>query len=184
MRAADRKAAFKLLREAYRIQHLDLPTLEDLQNAQDMLAGVAELLHAGRKLKVARDKNRYRIRRGQMPAVEHSMWRHLLSLRGPGADGAWIRFAGITRSLFFELYEIARLQPGFHPRMDEDGAPLPRVGAGAPLKMGDDDAMGLALRYVFGQPPPPPPPPRSAPRRPPLSRLPPPTPPRHRRAAA
>jgi hypothetical protein len=86
-----------------------------------------------------------------MPAVEHSMWRHLLSLRGPGADGAWIRFAGISRSLFFELCTIARLHDGFHPRMDEDGAPLPREGAGAPLKMGDDDAMGLALRYVFGQ---------------------------------
>ena len=83
-----------------------------------------------------------------MPDVEHSMWRHLLSLSGPGADGAWIRFAGITRSLLFELCVIARLHENFHPRMDEDSALLPSVSAGAPLKMGKRrrDGARAALR--------------------------------------
>jgi hypothetical protein len=50
MRAADRKAAFALLRQAYRLQHLELPTLGNLEVAEDMLKEAAELLHAGRKL--------------------------------------------------------------------------------------------------------------------------------------
>ena len=152
MRAADRRAAFEMLRQAWRLQHSDSVTLEQLAQAETLLEQAAELLQAARALKAKRDRNRYRIRRGQMPDVKYSMWRHLLSLTGPDADGAWIRFAGLSRSLFFELCDIARLRSDYRPRMDEDGVPVRHPGTrGAPLKMGDDDALGLALRYVFGQ---------------------------------
>ena len=152
MRAAARRAAFAILRQAWRLQHQAVPTLIDLQMAEELLQAASDLLEAARQLKKKRDQNRYRIRRGQMPDVKYSMWRHLLSLSGPDADGAWIRFAGISRSLFLELCAIARrLRADYRPRLDEDGAPIVRAGPGAPLKMGDDDAMGLALRYVFGQ---------------------------------
>ena len=152
MRAADRRTAFRMLREAWRLQHSDSVTLVQLAVAERLLEGAAELLQAARALKANRDQNRYRIRRGQMPDVKWSMWRHLLSLAGPDADGAWIRFAGVSRSLFFELSDIARMRSDYRPRMDKEGVPTRLPGTrGAPLKMGDDDAMGLALRYVFGQ---------------------------------
>lgn len=105
------------------------------------------------KIKNVRDSQVHRIHSSDMPPPDRSWWRFLLAR---GSDGAWVRFAGMTKALFDELVLLARGHPEFVDRDDYAGDAYAPPGASGKRKrggqrvMGGVDAMGLACRYIFG----------------------------------
>ena len=118
------------------------------------LMKLANTLYAfSEKIKKVRDTQVHRIRQSDMPPADRSWWRWLLV---HGSDGAWVRFAGMTKTLFDELVLLARAHPEFVDREDYSSDAYAPPGASGKRKrggqrvMGGVDAMGLACRYIFG----------------------------------
>jgi len=131
------------LAEANRLQH-KFPSL-----AAEMRADAARLERLSIKLKAMRDAGRLYISKDDIPPIEFSLWRWILTR---GSEGAMIRFTGLSRALFNELVLLASQAEGWTERVDYYAAP----GAGGKRKrggqllMGGADCMALALRYIFG----------------------------------
>ena len=73
--------------------------------AAAMEAAARAIYATSQKLKACRDAAGYHIRAGDMPPPRFSWWRWLLR---KGSRGAFIRFTGVSRTLFGELVDLAR----------------------------------------------------------------------------
>ena len=73
--------------------------------AESMAAAAHRIFDLSKKLKATRDAASYAICAGDMPPPRFSWWRWLLR---KGSRGAFIRFTGVSRTLFGELVGIAR----------------------------------------------------------------------------
>jgi hypothetical protein len=118
--------------------------VEDLSDAMAAEEAAAQLLRDFKTITTLRNKRRMRVGYGAMPHPRHSWWRHLLKLRGAEWDGAWIRFAGVSRELYDELVAVASQHPDFKARPEDEKK------VGRPMVIGSQDAIGLALRYMIG----------------------------------
>jgi hypothetical protein len=138
------RRALELLQRARFLRAAPDADLEDLEDAELATDVARDLLRQATAISKVRDKRRMRIGYGDMPHPKHSWWRHLLTLEGPSHDGAWIRFAGVSRQLYDEIVAVASEHPDFRARPDK------QLRRGRPMVMGSQDAIGLALRYMIG----------------------------------
>lgn len=139
------RQAFELLRAARDLRAKPSADLKDLMDAELAQDEARELLQKAIAITKVRNKRRMRIGYGDMPHPKYSWWRHLLTLKGPAHDGAWIRFAGVSRQLYDEIVAAASQHPDYCARPEQQ-----RLGRGRPMVMGSQDAIGLALRYMIG----------------------------------
>jgi len=142
------RKALELQRTAALLRSKPGCDVEDLSDAIHADMQAADLLESAQSIAKVRNTRRMRIRYGDMPHPRYSMWRHLLKL-GPESNGAWVRFCGVSRTLYDELDRIAQAHPDYKGRFVAShlGQPHPR---GRPMLMGSQDAIGLALRYMIG----------------------------------
>ena len=138
------RRALELQRLAAALHSKPDADVEDFFDAEAAQEAAAHLLRDFKAITTLRNKRRMRVGYGAMPHPRHSWWRHLLKLRGAEWDGAWIRFAGVSRELYDELVDVAAAHPDFCARPEDQKT------AGRPMVIGSQDAIGLALRYMIG----------------------------------
>jgi len=127
------------LAEANRLQR-KFPSL-----AAEMRAAAARLERLSIKMKAMRDAGRLYIGKDDIPPIEFSLWRWILTR---GSEGAMIRFTGLSRALFDELVLLASQAESWTERVDYYAAPgaSGKRKRGGQLLMGGADCMALALR--------------------------------------